>query len=434
MHVAVFTTFAASRKEPLADTIERIHAAFVAAGFGEPSVRFTLADAPGSVQASVVAAVAGIKRVSSVQRVLKRWPQLERFARAVGAAAGGGAATRVISNLTQSGTVEPVDFAILREIARGVPKSFPFHGVTLHFSAPGFSEGPELPASPDRQTLSMLMRAGVDIGAGHPTSAGIGVQDSWWVNGRQRSLAALRVVEADPSAKKLPAPPAMVAAVFAACGKVRKTIQLPLVIAPAASQPESAAARGVAASEIGEAIRSVVRAYRARMADLVDTLPHDLPQHEEGATIPPGAPAAGPATSGPKKPELVRAFTPMGYDCRGESGTFTLRRRTPGNLTVKLQFDVGTWSNSITAFMQVQGLVDGQGFKATLSLPVSRRALRAVVNGVELTSQFPIGGPDRWRQIVDNLAALVAALDRSFVPEIEAASGPAPEWFRPETA
>ena len=41
---------------------------------------------------------------------------------------------------------------------------------------------------------------------------------------------------------------------------------------------------------------------------------------------------------------------------------------------------------------------------------------------------------DRWRQIVDNLAALVATLDRSFVPEIEAISGASPEWFRPETA
>jgi hypothetical protein len=45
----------------------------------------------------------------------------------------------------------------------------------------------------------------------------------------------------------------------------------------------------------------------------------------------------------------------------------------------------------------------------------SRRALHG---------QFPIGSPERWRQIVDNLAALVAALDRSFVPEIEAISGP----------
>jgi hypothetical protein len=35
---------------------------------------------------------------------------------------------------------------------------------------------------------------------------------------------------------------------------------------------------------------------------------------------------------GPKKPVLLRAFKPMG-DCRSGSGTFTLRRRTAGNLT-----------------------------------------------------------------------------------------------------
>ena len=58
-------------------------------------------------------------------------------------------------------------------------------------------------------------------------------------------------------------------------------------------------------------------------------LPHDLPPNQEAFT-------AG-VTSGPKKPELVRAFTPMGYDCRSESaGSFTLRRRTPGNLTAEL--------------------------------------------------------------------------------------------------
>ena len=66
---------------------------------------------------------------------------------------------------------------------------------------------------------------------------------------------------------------------------------------------------------------------------------------------------------------------------------------------------------------------------ATLSLPVSRSAVR----GVELPSQFPIGNPERWGKIVDNLAILVATLDRSFVPEIEAIAGPSPEWFRPET-
>jgi hypothetical protein len=427
MQVALFTTFAASRKEPLVEMIERIHAGFRAAGFGEPAVRFSLSDAPEIAPMRAVAAIAGIKRVSSIARVLKRWPQLEPFARVITSPAAGGATSRVMSNLLPSGTVEPVDFAVLREIARGVPKSFPFHGVALHFSAPGFSEGPALPPTPDPWTLSMLMRAGVDIGAGHPTSAGVSVQDAWWVNGRQRSLAALRIVDVDPAARSLPAPPADVASVFAACGKVRKTIQVPIVTAPAAPPgtdvPQSMLAKG-------EAIRSIVRAYRTRMGEFLDALPHDLPQREEVA---PAASPTGLPVSGPKKPELVRAFEPMGYDCRGDSGTFTLKRRTGANLTVKLSLDVGTWSNSLTAFMQVLGLIDGEGFKATLSLPASRRAARGLVNGVELPAQFPIGGAERWKQIVDNLAALVAALDRTFVPEIETASGPSPEWFRPET-
>ena len=38
----------------------------------------------------------------------------------------------------------------------------------------------------------------------------------------------------------------------------------------------------------------------------------------------------------------------------------------------------------------------------------------------------------RWRLIVAALAALVAALDPSFVREIEAIAGPSPDWFRPE--
>lgn len=47
--------------------------------------------------------------------------------------------------------------------------------------------------------------------------------------------------------------------------------------------------------------------------------------------------------------------------------------------------------------------------------------------------QYQIGDAEHWQQIVDNLAALVAELGRSFVPAIEAAAGPSPEWYRPES-
>ena len=388
MHVAMLTTFAASKKEPLADVLERIHTAIIAADFGEPHVQFVLSDSRG---------------VSSVDRVLKRFPSLERFAKSVQPTPTV-EAVRAISNRASPGTsAETIDFAILLEIARGVPRSFPFHSIGIQFPLPAFSDG----ALSDGAALPATL---VD----QMPMPGISVGDRWWVNGRMRSVSALIVVDADPAAKKLPPLPDSIAAVLAACGKVKKTVQVPLVSAPAQQRPTI----DTAAPEIAASIRAAVQDYRSRIAEIVESakLPHDLPPNQEAFTT--------GVTAGPKKPELVRAFTPMGYDCRGESSTFTLRRRTPGNLTAELMLDVGTWSNMALAIFRVLGLVNGAGFKATLFLPVSRRA---AVGG-----QYPMGGPERFRQIVENLAALVAELDRTFVPAVEAISGPAPDWYKPE--
>ena len=67
MNVALVTEFAGNKKEPLSALLERVHAAFLSSGLGEPDVQFTFADAP----------VPGF--TSSVDRVLKRHPQLKPF-------------------------------------------------------------------------------------------------------------------------------------------------------------------------------------------------------------------------------------------------------------------------------------------------------------------------------------------------------------------
>jgi hypothetical protein len=385
MHLALLTTFAASRKEPLAEVLERVHAALIAAGFGEPQVQFVLADSP---------TVGG---VSSVDRVLKRFPVLAPFASNRSPSVLIASGTKVITN-SAGATGDQVDFAILLEVARGVPRSFPFHHLAIHFFAPAFSGKSAMP----------LMQVG--------HSPGIAVKDSWWVNGRNRSVTALTIVDADPSARKLPALPESIASVLAACGRVKKTIQAPLVIGPAAPRPSIDAA----SPEKAAAIRAVVHDYRTRMTETLDraNLPHDLPPNVEAAAL--------GVTSGPKKPGLLRAFTPMGYDCRSESaGSFTLRRRTPNNLTAEIYLDVGTWSNSVTAIFSIHGLIEGIGFKGTLLLPVARRAMSG--------AQYPIGDAQRWQKIVDNLFAVVAELERTFVPEVEAISGPSPDWYKPES-
>jgi hypothetical protein len=261
------------------------------------------------------------------------------------------------------------------------------------------------------------------------------IGDAWWINGRMRSLSALTLVDADPASKKLAPLPEPVVVILEACGKIKKTAQAPFPpvasaapiapqpAAPQASAPDPAAPDPVAPNPIApnpdaaRAVRAIVEDYRARFDEILDraALPHDLPPLRDALQN-----MALGQTSGPKKPVLVRAFKPLGYDCQAASGTFTLRRRTRGNLTVEISLDVGTWSRSLTAFFKVHGL----GFRAVLPLPASRAA-----GG----GQYPIGDAERWQQLVDNLAALVIELDRSFVPDIEAASGPAPEWYRPES-
>src|SRR5436305_5564736 len=224
----------------MGEVIERIPATIVTTGAGAPAIRFTINDSP----------VPG--GVSSIDRLLRRYPEWQRFERSV-APYPGAPAQRVLSNIEPDGALaETVDFATLVEIARGVPRSFPFHGIAVRFSIPAMPQNADLPA------LRQVMSPGVEV------------LDSWWVNGRQRSVSALAIVEAETAAKTLPPLPDAVAAIFAACGKVKKTKQVPLPIGPAPAPPDGSPA---------ERLRALQDGYRTLIPEIVERarLPHDLP-------------------------------------------------------------------------------------------------------------------------------------------------------------
>lgn len=392
MRVALLTTLAASKKEPLGEMLDRVRQAFLDAGLAEPTIRFNFGDplVPGFV--------------SSVDRVLKRYPELKRFVTDAEPMPGIAGARRISNGPLSPAAGESLPYETLQAIAGGVPRSFPFHSVVIHFIAEDFGAvGPV-----DPRSTELL--------------PGVLLSDSWWVNGRVRALSACTVVDAEPGAKRLPPLPERVAAVLAACGKVKRTVQAPLPGAAAAAQalPVRSPMGALMASadpEAARAVQPIVADYRARMAEIVERagLPHDLPPPQEALRLGLGDRA------GPLKPGLERVFGPMGYSCKGGSGTFTLRRRTATNLTVELSLDVGTWSHSTIGIYRVLGV----GFKASLILPVAAR--------VVVGAQYPIGDAEQWAKIVENMGALVRELDRTFVPDVERAAGPSPEWYRPDS-
>jgi hypothetical protein len=397
MRVALITNFAASRKEPLVSMMDRVHQGFVDSGLPEPFIRFNFADG-------------GIVSFSSVDRVLKRHPELARFVTEASPAPqlGIAGARRLSNGPLSPGAGDVVPYATLQAIAAGVPRSFPFHGVAIHFHSPEFGEVMPI-STPAAEMMS-----------------GILIADSWWVNGRQRSLSSCSVVEVEPGAKKLPSPSGPLATVLAACGKARKTIQAPYPgqlgpgPVPAVRLPTGWNSPSVN-PELAIAVKAIAVKYRDRLPEIVKQagLPHDLPGHAEMSQVALGVHA------GPKKPALERVFKPMGYSVRGgtagETGSFSLHRRTAANSTLELTLDCGTWSHSLLAIFKVWGL----GWKATLTIPPTEKAVAG--------GQYPIGDAEQWQKIVENMGTLVAELERTFVPEIEAVTGPSPEWYKPES-
>ena len=126
--------------------------------------------------------------------------------------------------------------------------------------------------------------------------------------------------------------------------------------------------------------------------------------------------------AGPLKPALERVFGPMGYSCKGGSGTFTLRRRTATNLDRELSLDVGTWSHSTIGIFRVLGV----GFKASLLTPVKRacRGRRAISY-----SAMPSSGRRSWRTWERSCGSWIGRR-----ADIERAAGPSPSGIAGELA
>jgi len=410
MRVALITTFAASRKEPLVAMMDRVHQGFVDAGL-QPFIHFNFADG-------------GAVSFSSVDRVLKRHPELERFVTEASPAPqlkipG---ARRLSNGPLSRGANEAIPYETLQAIAAGVPRSFPFHHLAIHFNSAEFGELMVMGAgAPGVAAGAMVM------GVMAPEMiAGVLISDNWWVNARQRSLTACRFTEVELGAKKLPEPTGPLATVLAACGKARKTIQAPLpgTLGPGPLQGVRLPTGAVIPSanpEVLAAVKAISVKYRDSMAEIVARarMPHDLSGNAEMSDLAKGV------NSGSKKPALERVFKPMGYSVSGGTGSamggFHLRRRTAANSTLELSLETGTWFHAVMAMFFVYGL----GFKATLILPPTQKAVAGC--------QYPIGDAEQWQKVVENLGAIVAELERSFVPEVEAAAGPSPEWYQPES-
>ena len=371
IQIALRTEFKLAKGAQTAELIDAVHATFLRVQLNSPVVRFTMEEGVGH-------------KTSSIERVLRRFPEMRQFDHVISRPWGpGGQAQEVrrIGNDIDSPVAgAPVDLSTLLEITAGIPKRYPVFSAAVRVTDPAFGNEPSANTGP-------LFWPGLTI------------VDQWGLSKRHIALSALAIVEADPASDVPPTPANSVAAVLDACGQHSRPKQIVLP----GQDPNSVERIAVIARDVETCLGEIVR--RARM-------PHDFSKSDDH---PPKQPA------GPRKPTLVRAFRPLGYNCRG-GGVMSLvcSRRTKSNTTVRLHLDFGTSGSHVHPTYSVHWL----GFSIALRLPVCPNSgLRAVNWIVDET---------RWRQIVENLTALVEELDRSVLPTIEEAARPTPAWYEPE--
>jgi len=374
MRVARNHSLAASKKESLAELTGRIRQAFLNARLLEPTIRFSLMG-EGRVEG-----------YSPIDRVLKRYPEMKRFE--TFSAAMGGPELRLLTNAASG---EAAEYSTILAIAAGVPRSYPFSAVVLHFHAPAFGE-----------RFIGLPKFGHSL-------PGVMVTDNRWVNRRHRALSVYTVVDADEGEAS------------AESGGRRCRDQ---------GLREGTPNRPAASTGAGWSNHRRFHPSRESGGGQGDC--RRLPRADKrgcGASRPAAqfAPGGGnPASEcrGHRRSAQTRAGSRIQADglCMPRGiGRVYLTRRTSGNLTVELYLDVGTWSHSVSAIF----LAQGAGFKVSLGIPVAPED--------PAFGQYPIGDAAQWQRIVENLAAMVRELDRSFVPEIERAAGPTQAWYQPNS-
>jgi hypothetical protein len=407
MYAAIFTEIKADWREPYADLVERIQNACERGEMLRPKLGFYLSDSP-------------LAKFSSVERVVKRHPELSIFVR--DETGPNGAATSTLTSFAMAiESMESLRPAVLKSIVSGIPKAYPFWEATFEFFPR--SGASSILLSPYESTRSPVQlgqfasRVPLALSRsvrqkGTLFAPSLFVSDSWGRSHRNRSAIAITVQDIKLTENARKHSQESLRSISSVCGKLLKPTIIPLLRLETPAEFETA---------------RPTEQYLKVVADLIDDiegnkerlvrqakLPHDLPSAIMARKDTPAV-----LSSGAKRPDLISVFRPLGYSCKGGRGEFWLRKRTAKGLVLELYLDVGTWSDSLTAVYHVFGL----GFRASLRLPLSMQELSC--------RQYPIGDLTRWRQLVENLAALVIELEQTLIPTFDAISEPLPTWFEP---
>jgi hypothetical protein len=351
-----------------------------------------------AAHARIVLVDAPLRASSTIERAVKRHPELARY-RLPEIHAINGVSTRMLSNVdSHHSSGAPCDFPspdLMRALLRGIPRAYPFWRADFLFTRylpwQAIDAVEPVPSPPECWNL---------YGECFPRM-------SFCMNGRASGYrasvhAAISLGEAEAFETALPTVPFAISSLLAPFGRAKTRLML--------HRTRDEANRLTETTTLLRAMHEEwMERSRREMAKLA--LPHTLTSDGTKAQL-------SPLTL-PHKRALVDTFKPRGYQySKTESGAgcFVLHKLTSNRNRIEIFFDVGSISRRYSGGMSVAG-IQGRCFAPLPAHPEQQQ------------NEYDIASNEEWLQIIENIAILVDHLERVFVPEVEAKLGQTPEWY-----
>ncbi|MEH6940228.1 hypothetical protein V7056_20640 [Bacillus sp. JJ664] len=332
--------------------------------------------------------------VSSVQRIVKKFPELAKFEIELEQDYAGEilkykALTNLPSNFSyydhryyKADVFDNVSFEVLKEIAYGIPRSFPCHKALFLFSGIDWSYKNE------EETLD---------------GNSVMLINDWWTPKRSILLKAKVSMEVpDEKCSKLKSLPKEIEEAISSIGRIKRN-SLECVFSLEEKRK---------IDEIYEKCKQLLdtKYKRSEILDLI-SFPFDLSEEKFSTG----------AFNIPRKKTISKIVKKLGYNHlpkEGSSGFLVYGKLTENNNRIILEFDSGSTFYNLRCNVIIQGPGWEHSF---MELPCIKNSYGDF---------FPISDENSLEKVVSNFGVVVDLLENKCFIDLEKLHGPAPKWFQ----
>lgn len=336
-------------------------------------------------------------KVRAVDRLIKSFPQLEKF-KSMAREKVEGRASQLVTNFDSENKkmIGQIDVEVLREIFAGIPRRFPVHCARLEIC--GLKELNQTGARDVDFSIFELNESGT---LSSPQSPCISLVSDWWTPGRTNSVVVQSQHILPPhDMDKVPEIEGL-SQILEKIGKFRNSY---LTIGRDTREKEAILESKVKVDELKNKIQSKISMVYFK---LPNTLKTDYKLDREYQ----------PPIS--FKNSLKKVFGKLSYKyqpSKSGSGVYYLSKRTIYNNQITLKCDL----TPIVKYASCDFVINGLGWGNSIAIKAGGQT---EAQGIQISSQVDV------EKYIENLAIIVDFLEKEYVHGIENIYGSSPKWF-----